>query len=264
MNDFDIRDLALAGVKWEVTDMPAALASVAKVALTVSEEKKDSVSVPAQNLNTGRVQTSIVPPIAPQQAISVDTAVAMAMRPVDVESLCRMISEFNHPLRAGATNVVVPHVAKNPNGLVVITDVPGGDDDASGRVLSGAAGELFDKMMAAIGLNREAVSIVPLVFWRTPGGRTPTREELDLAKPFVSRALELLKPRYILTLGTLSASEIAGVSLPGGHGKVVDLPSGVTVLPLYHPNYLILKPGAKRDAWAALQLLQNLLKSADK
>lgn len=267
MDDCDIRDLVLAGVKWELTDMPAALAAVAKAALapTADVQVSSNVSnVVNGNVNTMRTQTSIVPPIAPQQAISVDTAVAMAARPVDIDSLCRMISEFNHPLRAGATNVVLPHVAKNPNGLVIITDVPGGEDDATGRILSGAAGELLDKMLSAIGMSRDNVSIVPLVFWRTPGGRTPNRAELDLARPFFDRVLALLQPRFILTLGTLSATEVANVSLPRGHGITVSLPSGITAMPIYHPNYLILKPAAKRDAWNALQIVQNLLKSADK
>ena len=265
MNEYDLRDLVLSGVKWELTDIPMALASAAKAAFVSSDSERNPkiVTQDATN-NVGRTQTSIVPPIAPQQAITIDTAAAMAARPADMGALCRMISEFNHPLRAGVTRVVLPHVAQKPNGLVIVTDVPGGEDDATGHILSGAAGELLDKMLSAIGMGREVVSIVPLVFWRTPGGRTPTRDELDLARPFVNRVLELLKPDLILTLGTLSAAEIAEVSLPRGHGMAVTLVSGVTVMPIYHPNYLILKPAAKRDAWNALQEVQNLLKSTDK
>ncbi len=264
MDDFDLRDLVLSGVKWELSDMPMVLIPLAKTVFTDAKEERKAVPVAEKSIGAGRTQTSIVPPIAPQQVISVDTAAAMAARPVDISALCRMISEFNHPLRAGATNVVLPHIATKPNGLVIVTDVPGGDDDATGSILSGAAGELLDKMMAAIDMSRENVSIVPLVFWRTPGGRTPTRNELDLARPFVNRILELLKANVVLTLGTLSANEMAGVALPRGHGMTVVLPSGVSVMPIYHPNYLILKPAAKREAWDALQALQNLLKSADK
>ena len=74
----------------------------------------------------------------------------------------------------------------------------------------------------------------------------------------------MLKPCMILTLGTLTATEFANVSLPRGHGLTVTLASGVTVMPIYHPNYLILKPAAKKDAWDALQIVQNLLKNAGK
>ena len=254
MTDFDIKDLVLSGVRWELTDAPMSV-----------NVNNASAGKSAENTNVaGRTQTAIVPPIAPQQSVSVETATAMAARPADIDALCRMISEFNHPLRAGATNVVLPHIAKNPNGLVIVTDVPGGDDDLNGQILSGAAGELMDKMLAAIGMSRMMVSFVPMVFWRTPGGRTPTRQELDLARPFVNRVIEMLHPRFILTLGTLPAAEIANATLPRGHGMTVVLPNGVTAMPIFHPNYLMLKPAAKRDAWNALQIVQNLLKNTDK
>ena len=262
MNDYDLRDLVLSGVKWEINDMPMNLDACVQGALMHQTPDKKSAEIKNSSIsnlkNEGRTHTSIVPPIDPKQSISVDTAAAMAARPVDIESLCRMISEFNHPLRGGVTNVVLPHIAIKPNGLLIITDVPGGEDDASGHILSGAAGDLLDKMLAAIGMTRENVSIVPLVFWRTPGGRTPSREELDLARPFVNRIIGMLKPCMILTLGTLTATEFANVSLPRGHGLTVTLASGVTVMPIYHPNYLILKPAAKKDAWDALQIVQNL------
>ncbi len=263
MIDCDLRDLTLSGVRWEITDIPMAMMAATRAA-TIQGGGTAPGNASARPQGTTRTQTSIVPPIAPQQPISVETAVAMAARPGDMAALCRMISEFNHPLRGGATRVVLPHVAPNPNGLIIITDIPGGEDDASGLILSGAAGELLDKMLAAIGMSRDMVSIVPLVFWRTPGGRTPTDQELDLARPFVNRIIEMLNPRFILTLGTLAAARVAGVTLPRGHGMTVMLENGVSVMPIYHPNYLMLKPAAKRDAWIALQTVQNLLKTADK
>ena len=144
-----------------------------------------------------------------------------------------------------------------------MTDVPGSDDDATGNVLSGATGELMDKMLAAIGLSRETVSIVPMVFWRTPGGRTPSRTELDMSRPFVDRAIELLRPSVILTLGTLPATELANINLAKSHGVATALENGITVVPIFHPNFLLLKPAAKRDVWTALQNVQNILKSAE-
>ena len=174
-----------------------------------------------------------------------------------------MICEFNHPLRAGATNPVPPHVAPTPNGLLIITDMPGADDDASGRILSGPAGELMDKMLAAISMSRENVSIMPMLFWRTPGGRSPSATELEMARPFVNKALELLKPRLILTLGTLPAMELASVNLGKSHGSVNDTSFGAKLIPIYHPNYLLLKPAAKRDVWNALQIAEKMLKSPE-
>lgn len=256
----ELRDLVLSGVRWEITDLSAvAMARAVAANLATASQAASRNAAPGA---TNRVATFVVPPISPIQPVSVDTAVAMAARPRDLPSLCRMIAEFGHPLRASVTNVVVPHVAPTPNGMLIITDMPGMDDDAAGRILTGAAGELLDKMLAAIGMSRDCVSITPVLFWRTPGGRTPSRAELDLARPFLDRVIEMTKPRVILTLGTLPAGEIANINLARAHGVSVAGPGGATIMPIYHPNYLLLKPGAKRDVWTALQQVQNLLKVA--
>lgn len=252
MNYGALRDLYLAGVRWELTDVPLVRANI----VTQPQVATPTIDAP------GRIAARVVPPIAPMSPMSVETATAMAARPTDTDALNRMIGEFNHPLRATSTNVVGIHIAPNPNGMIIITDMPSADDDASGNVLTGAAGEMMDKMLNAIGMGRENVSILPMLFWRTPGGRTPSREEVDLARPFVNRAIELLKPRVILALGTLPASEIAGINLGRSHGVATTIENNITVMPIYHPNYLILKPAAKRDVWNALQNVQNLLKNA--
>jgi len=271
-----LRDLEMAGVRWELGEVPCALAAqiaAATVHGDVGAAMASSRPAVASRASTdasivaphapARTPTQIVPPIAPVRPISVETAAAMAARPANMNALLRMIDEFNHPLRAVATNVVLPHVPQSPGPMVIVTDIPGADDDATGRILSGAAGELLDKMLGAIGMSREIVSIVPMLFWRTPGGRTPTRAELDLSRPFVDRALELLHPRVILTLGTTTATEIAGVALARGQGVAVKLDSGAQCMPIFHPNYLLLKPGAKRDVWNALQIVEKMLKSPE-
>ncbi|MBR2510686.1 MAG: uracil-DNA glycosylase [Alphaproteobacteria bacterium] len=146
---------------------------------------------------------------------------------------------------------------------MILTDIPSSDDDESGKILSGGIGELLDKMIGAIGLSRENVSIVPMIFWRTPGGRTPTKQELELARPFVDKAIELINPKVIVTLGTLPATEMANINLAKQHGEIIDLENGIKMIPIFHPNYLMLKPAAKKDAWVALQKVQNILKSAE-
>lgn len=249
MTDFEVKDLDLAGVKWEITDVP--------MVIRAKWEKNQAATTPAPETARG----SVVPPIAPVEALSLETVTSIAARPNDIDNLVRVISEFNHPLRAATNRAVLPNIATNPNGLVIVTDVPGTDDDATGQILSGAAGELLDKMLAAIGMGRDTVSIVPIIFWRTPGGRTPTDTELSLARPFVNKLLEFLHPSMILTLGATPAQEIAGIKLANAHGTVSQTTDGTTVMSIYHPNYLLLKPSAKRDAWTALQELQNLLKN---
>lgn len=249
MNDL-LRDLFMAGVRWELSENSVGFMEM------MTRASADA----AANART-RTAHTIVPPVSPVLPVSIETANAMAARPTTTEALDRMIGEFNHPLRGGVSNVVPPHCAPNPNGVMIITDIPSSDDDAAGKIMTGAAGELLDKMLSAIGLSRDTVSITPLLFWRTPGGRTPSRTELELARPFVNRFIELAEPKIIITLGTIAASEIAGADLMHAHGVPVDLPNGVRVFPIYHPNFLILKPASKREVWGVLQNVQNLLKN---
>lgn len=250
----DLYDLNLAGVKWELTETPIMVEPAKKMV----PQKQTAATIVAE---IGRNAATVVPPIAPTQTISIDTVRAMAARPSDMAALNRMISEFNHPLRSTATNTVLPHVGNGK--LMILSDIPGADDDATGKILTGPVGELLDKMLAAIGESRETTSVVPVLFWRTPGGRTPQRDELDMARPFVDRAIELIKPRVILTLGTVPATEFANINLAKSHGIAKVLENGITLVPIFHPNYLILKPAAKRDVWTALQNVQNILKSAE-
>ena len=244
-----LRYLTLSGVRWEINEKPN------------TPTHDESVAV---NAATGQRVATIVPPIAPIQTVSPTTATAMALRPTDIDSLCRMIDEFNHPLRRSATHVVLPHIAPTPNGVLVLTDMPSTDDDASGKILSGTAGEMVDKMLNAIEMSRDSVSIVPILFWRTPGGRTPTHEEIALSRPFVDRLIDMIKPKLILSLGTLPTTEFGNVHLSKNHGVPIDIACGAKMIPIYHPNYLVLKPSAKRDVWSALQNVQNLLKTVQK
>ena len=248
MENYNLKDLDMAGVRWEITEMPAN---------TNAKQQKNQQKIP-ENKEKGD-KTVIVPPMAP---VTLDTVKAMVERPDNIDSLVRMIGEFNHPLRIGATNTVMPNIAKNPNGLIIITDLPSADDDLSGKILSGAAGEMTDKMLSAIGMSRENVSIIPLLFWRTPGGRTPIREELDLSMPFVYKLLEMLSPHVVITFGTLASTEIAKTTLNNAHGNVIVSEYGYNIVPVFHPNYLMLKPSAKKDVWLALQNVQKLLKNA--
>ena len=249
MGKDSLLDLKMAGVQWELSETPCNCAS-----------KKTPVQQTfASQTNRQDTGPVIVPPSAP---ITLETVKSMVSRPTDIQSLVRMVCEFNHPLRNGVTNVVLPNIAQNPNGLLIITDIPSTDDDLSGNILSGIAGEMTDKMLSAIDMSRDSVSIVPLVFWRTPGGRTPTKEELDLVRPFIDKIIEMLNPKVILTFGTLAAQEIGQTNLTSMHGNEITTNSGYTVIPVYHPNYLILKPSAKRDVWNALQNVQKMLKNA--
>ncbi|MCQ2574832.1 MAG: uracil-DNA glycosylase [Alphaproteobacteria bacterium] len=241
-----LKDLDMAGVCWELDE------NIQK------QSQQNDIIQHKHNLN--KISSPvIVPASAP---ITLEVVKSMANRPTDTKAMLRMIYEFNHPLRSGVTNVVGPNFANASNGLMIITDMPSSEDDLSGKILSGEAGDLMDKILAAIGMSRNTVSIVPLIFWHTPGNRTPSREELDLTRPFINRIIEMEKPKIILTLGSLAAKEVADINIAKKHGIQTTLENGIIVIPVYHPNYLLLKPSAKKDVWTILQNVQNLLKNS--
>ena len=231
-----LRYLGLAGVKWELNDAPNIRMDEISSNQTARDESDKIIA-------TAPVAVPAAAPVNANSAAANATKAATAA--VDVKALYDAIAAFSHPLKMFAKNTVPPHFSRD--NLLVITDAPSSDDEESGRILSGAPGELFDKMLEAINLSRDNIAICPLVFWRPPGGRTPTDEELAIARPFVLRMIELSQPRAILTLGTLAAGQSLAISR---QSLVVSIP---------HPNYLLLKPDSKRAAWEELQKLKNNL-----
>ena len=288
METESLRDLMLAGVKWELVETPVTpgkdpVESKGQKANNVSTSSTGQITKSSCSFTNGSTHSmdskstdrsllsagSIIPPIAPiNLSGAAARANAAAASAHDWDSLCDAVRNFTeHPLCAFTQTAVLPQSpAPGVRSLVtIITDMPSTDDEASGRILSGAAGDLLDRMLGAVGMSRGAVTICPLVFWRAPGGRTPTEEEIQIARPFVTRAIELSAPCAILTLGTLAALEIADAKLPKEHGVPKENASfraphsTLRILPIYHPNYLLLKPDAKRAVWDALQKLLQIL-----
>ncbi|MDR3208394.1 MAG: uracil-DNA glycosylase [Rickettsiales bacterium] len=234
-----LKSLALAGVEWELRE-PGAIGAK-------SESAGNAAAAPIAN--PARQTPHFSAPKAARPLPSADI-LETARKLAASDDIISAIKSFKeHPLFSGAKNTVVPHLpppARPP--LLVITDIPSLADDASGNVLSGAEGELFDKMLGAIGLSRERVAITPLVFWRPAGGRTPLADEISFCKPFVDKIVARAQPEKILTLGALAAREIAGASLPREHGKVFG-----NVIPIYKPDFILANPAVKKDVWEALK-----------
>ena len=96
--------------------------------------------------------------------------------------------------------------------IMLIGEAPGRDEDLQGKPFVGRAGQLLDRMLAAIGLAEEHVYITNTVYWRPPGNRTPTPEEIEACAPFLARQIELLSPSVLVLLGGAAAKTILGVS----------------------------------------------------
>ncbi|MDR1361558.1 MAG: uracil-DNA glycosylase, partial [Rickettsiales bacterium] len=197
MGNNSLKDLVMSGVVWELSDGKG---QKAKGNYADTLQTKTNIQDKPALCPMPSALPAATAPVAP------DSASIVANEAGDIDSLLAAVAAFDHPLKQFAKNTVLPDIqgkgqkAKGNSALLVITDSPSLDDDETGQILSGPAGDLFDKMIGAINLTRADLSIMPLVFWRAPGGRTPAREELDLCRPFVSRAIELLQPKAILTL----------------------------------------------------------------
>jgi uracil-DNA glycosylase len=150
--------------------------------------------------------------------------------------------------------------------LMLIGEAPGRDEDLQGKPFVGRAGQLLDRMLAAIGLAESQVYITNTVYWRPPGNRTPTPEEIEACAPFLVRQIELLSPSILVLLGGAAAKTILGTSegIMRLRGKWLtyccggrDLPALATL----HPAYLLRNPAAKRYAWRDLLMLKAALDS---
>ena len=145
--------------------------------------------------------------------------------------------------------------------IMLIGEAPGRDEDVKGKPFVGRAGQLLDRMLASIGLREDEVYITNTVYWRPPGNRTPTPEEIEACAPFLARQIELLSPKLLVLLGGAATKSILGVSegIMRLRGKWLTYPCAGRDLPtlaMLHPAYLLRNPAAKRHAWRDLLLLK--------
>jgi DNA polymerase len=183
-----------------------------------------------------------------------------------VAALAALIADFEGcGLKRTATNTVFAD--GNPTApVMIIGEGPGADEDRIGRPFVGRAGQLLDRMLAAIRLDRQSVHITNVVYWRPPGNRTPTTAEIASCLPFVLRHIALVHPKILV----LAGGTAAGALLPGAQGitrlrgrwfdlEIPGLTAPVPTLPMFHPSFLLRTPERKREAWRDLLALRARL-----
>jgi DNA polymerase len=165
-------------------------------------------------------------------------------------------------LKATATQLVFADGAPGAR-IMFVGEAPGGDEDRIGRPFVGRAGQLLDRMLAAIALDRTQVYIANVVPWRPPGNRTPTPQETAVCLPFIRRQIALSAPRLLVCLGGSATQTLLGVkegiTRARGVWREYQADDGATIpaLPMFHPAYLLRTPAAKRQAWADLRKLKQ-------
>jgi len=136
--------------------------------------------------------------------------------------------------------------------LALVGEGPGGEEDRTGRPFVGPAGQLLEKILAAMGLTREQVYICNVVKCRPPNNRTPEDGEMRTCGQFLEKQLQIVHPRHILCLGGTAARYLLGTEQPMGklRGRFFDHPAtGARIMPTYHPAYLLRNEDAKRPVW---------------
>ncbi len=195
---------------------------------------------------------------------SVSDAREAARRAPDLDALRAALAAFEGcPLKKTAKSTCFARGNSNSR-LMLVGEAPGRDEDLQGQPFVGRAGRLLDRMLAAIGLGPDDVYITNVVYWRPPGNRTPTPQEVQACQPFLERQIELIAPDVLVLLGGAAAKQMLGTDegIMRLRGKWKTFEAGgraIQTMATLHPAYLLRNPGAKRQAWRDLLMVKAAL-----
>ncbi|MDD9720181.1 uracil-DNA glycosylase [Sulfitobacter sp. PR48] len=207
--------------------------------------------------------TPAVAPVPQARVDAVAIAEQAAAAAATLEDLRAAMAAFEHcDLKKGARNLVFSDGIPGAS-VMLVGEAPGRDEDRAGKPFVGRAGQLLDKMLAAIDMGRDRaeapVYITNVLPWRPPQNRDPKPEEIAMMKPFLMRHIALAKPQVLVIVGNWSCQALLGkrgiTRLRGAWTEA----AGVPALPIFHPAYLLRSPEFKREAWADLLSLKAKL-----
>ena len=184
-----------------------------------------------------------------------------------IDDVIKDLKDHKSNLQKTAKNLVVYDGNLNAK-VMLIGEAPGRDEDQQGIPFVGRAGQLLNKMLLAINLQREDVYITNVVNWRPPDNRTPNDEEILEFLPFLQRQIDVIKPKFIFLLGGVAAKAILSTPLALGklrgkwhEYKSLNLDESIPTIASYHPAFLLRSPQYKKHSWEDLQMLQEKLKN---
>ena len=184
-----------------------------------------------------------------------------------LETLRETLASFDGcPLKATAKNLCMARGSADAS-IMFIGEAPGRDEDLQGQPFVGRAGRLLDKMLTAIALDEATAYITNVVYWRPPGNRTPTPQEVQACAPFLDRQIELVDPEILVFLGGAAAKQMLNTTegIMRLRGKWRTLQAGTKerrAMATLHPAYLLRNPSAKRLAWRDFRAIRSALDGA--
>lgn len=234
-----------------------------------AESPADRRTDPPQRQAPGRSTPARGAPAAPaiQQNVAMPDEQAVAAARFAAES-ARSLTELKTALE-GFSGCNLKNSARNTifsegdpaSAIMVIGPMPDADDDREGLPFAGKTGLLLERMLAAIGLERNAIMLGNVVPWRPPGNRPPTQAEMDICRPFIERQIALAEPKHLLLLGNFTARFFFGGTgtIHTLRGQWRDVAAGHLILPALaslHPQELLNAPASKSLAWQDLLAFQ--------
>ena len=213
-----------------------------------------------------RASQKSLPEVTVELAVDPLNAARAAIEGIDsCEALQNAMATFEHcELKHGARNLVFSDGNANARAMI-IGEAPGREEDLQGKPFVGRAGQLLDRMFAAIGLSRssefaeQSIYLTNVLPWRPPHNRDPKLDEIAILWPFLEKHIQLVSPALIVAMGNTSCQALLGErGITRLRGKMQNK-HGVDILPMFHPAFLLRNPIAKREAWADLLKLKTKL-----
>jgi uracil-DNA glycosylase family 4 len=173
-----------------------------------------------------------------------------------LDDLKKTVEDFDKcALKKLATNTVFSDGSQDAD-IMIIDEAPGNHEDLQGIPFCGDNGKMISDMFESIGFSREKLYISNMVFWRPPGNRNPTDEEIRICRPFVERHIFLKKPKLIIFVGAIVTQNMLNLSgaMTKARGNFLEytnqyLENPIQAFPIFHPSYLMRQPSKKKVAW---------------
>ncbi|GAB6179403.1 uracil-DNA glycosylase [Desulfotomaculum defluvii] len=178
---------------------------------------------------------------------------------MSLEQLAKDMQNCNRCGLAEGRNKLVFGVGNPKATLMLIGEGPGRDEDEQGQPFVGRAGQLLDRILAAIDLTREDIYIANIVKCRPPNNRVPSRVEAKACLPFLYRQIELIQPKIIVLLGNTALQNLIGpkASITKMRGQWLESKSGIKIIATFHPAAVLRDPSKRRPVWEDFQKVQE-------
>ena len=257
-----------SGADEALADEPIDRYAVPKAAMVLEQPRTERASEPARAAASPSAHAPQPLRQAPAQPITAATATAreLAAACQSLEELRAAVEGFEGCALKTTAKSTVFSAGPADAPVMLIGEGPGREEDLEGLPFVGRSGQLLDRMLESIGLSRETNAyITNVIFWRPPGNRPPTAEEVAVCAPFLLRHIELKAPKVIVLLGATPLKHVLnteeGITRARGRwGRYVVAGIEIPALPTFHPAYLLRTPSAKRQAWQDLLSLKLKLR----